>query len=74
MSPAPAARCLGCGFAWHSPALADGLRALGHCPKCSGELELRDDAAGDRSFEPLLAPFGASGRTAPHLVLGIPRR
>lgn len=70
MSPSPAARCTGCGFAWNSVAMADGLRALGSCPKCSGELEFRDASAREDRFDAV----PASGRTAPHLVLGIPRR
>jgi hypothetical protein len=57
--------------------MADGLRLLGSCPKCGSTLEFRDDARaearGDR-FEPPLEPALAVGPTAPHLVLGIPRR
>lgn len=70
MSPVPAARCSGCGFAWNSTAMADGLRALGSCPKCGGELHFRDSALHDDQFDAV----PAAGRTAPHLVLGIPRR
>jgi hypothetical protein len=50
--------------------MADGLRALGSCPKCNGMLEFRDALAHEEQFEPV----PSSGRTAPHLVLGIPRR
>ena len=48
--------------------MAEGLRLLGSCPKCSGELSFRDDtrARETRRFEPVTS--------APHLVLGIPRR
>ena len=67
MSPIPAARCTGCGFAWNSVAMADGLRALGSCPKCNSDLEFRDAAAREDRFD-------AVPSTAPHLVLGIPRR
>lgn len=69
MSDDFAARCRGCGFTWNSPAMADGLRALGACPKCKGELvfgaraETSADVAGT---EPAAA--------APHLVLGLPRQ
>ena len=74
MNPSPAVRCSSCHFAWNSAAMADGLRLLGSCPKCSGELEFRDgegDPARDERFDrtPAAAPAAA-----PHLVLGIPRR
>jgi hypothetical protein len=66
-----AVRCLGCSFTWNTPAMAEGLRVLGACPKCRGELEFRDAA-------PAPAPAPASVRepdaaAAPHMVLGIPR-
>lgn len=68
MSPTPAVRCSGCGFSWNSTAMAEGLRLLGSCPKCSGTLEFRETSSAaanePRRFEP----------RAPHLVLGIPRR
>ncbi len=65
--------CLDCGFAWRSRAMADGLRVIGRCPKCSGRLEFADEArAGAPASEPAAAsPARAS---APHLVLGVPRR
>jgi hypothetical protein len=72
MSPvAPAVTCEGCGFAWNSPAMADGLRALGECPKCAGALAF---AAVHVPREARVAAPAARARTAPHLVLGIPRR
>jgi uncharacterized paraquat-inducible protein A len=66
-----AVRCTGCQFTWNTPAMADGLRVLGACPKCKGALEFRDDA-------PAAAPVAADTRpadtaAAPHMVLGIPR-
>jgi hypothetical protein len=72
MAPTPAVRCSSCGFSWNSSAMAEGLRLLGSCPKCSGELNFRDETRtrGDaRRFEPV-----AATGSAPHLVLGIPRR
>jgi hypothetical protein len=53
--------------------MADGLRVIGRCPKCSGRLEFADEArAGAPASEPAAAsPARAS---APHLVLGVPRR
>ena len=71
MSLAPSVRCSGCGFSWNSSAMADGLRVLGACPKCSGELVFRDGARHEDRFD--VAPE-ASRPEAPHLVLGIPRR
>jgi hypothetical protein len=64
-----AARCTSCGFTWNTPAMADGLRVLGACPKCKGELEFGAQAQ---------APCPAADErpvpaAAPHLVLGIPR-
>jgi hypothetical protein len=74
MSPAPLVRCSGCGFSWNSSAMAEGLRLLGSCPKCDSTLEFQDAAPREERFEPELEPVLATGSTAPHLVLGIPRR
>ncbi len=65
----PAVHCLGCQFEWHSPAMADGLRLLGSCPKCGGELEF---AASEPARETAGSP--KMDARAPHLVLGVPRR
>ena len=65
----PAARCLGCGFAWNSPAMAHGLRAIGACPKCGGELEFLVEATA-----PTQAGAEAADHGAPHLALGRPHR
>jgi hypothetical protein len=70
MSPAPSVRCSGCGFSWNSAAMADGLRLLGCCPRCSGELVFADQAQHEDRFD--VTPASHAG--APHLVLGIPRR
>ena len=77
MSPAPLVRCSGCGFAWNSASMAEGLRLLGSCPKCDSHLEFREvDPREDRFEVPesSMRPILATGETAPHLVLGIPRR
>lgn len=67
-APSPAARCLGCGFAWNSPAMAHGLRAIGSCPKCGGKLEFLGEPT------PPAAPGAdAADDRPPHLALGIPR-
>ena len=73
MSPAPLVRCSGCGFSWNSAAMAEGLRLLGSCPKCDSDLEFREVDPREARFDvsdPVLDP----AETAPHLVLGIPRR
>jgi hypothetical protein len=69
MSDDFAVRCRGCGFTWNTPAMADGLRVLGVCPKCRGELEF-----GTRAEQPEAPPPATTtAAEAPHLVLGIPR-
>jgi hypothetical protein len=70
MSDDFAVRCTGCEFTWNTPAMVEGLRILGACPKCRGPLEFRDDAPAP--------PAAADAReadvsAAPHMVLGIPR-
>jgi hypothetical protein len=66
----PAVRCSSCAFAWNSAAMAEGLRLIGSCPKCGGDLEFRENV-----LEAEAAPAtDQEGRLAPHLVLGIPRR
>ena len=76
MPSSPAVRCSECGFAWNSAAMAEGLKLIGSCPKCSGVLEFRDDIEGTG---PALDIEGDAERAAekgvaPHLALGIPRR
>ncbi len=68
MERTPAVSCSGCGFAWNSAAMAEGLRLLGSCPKCGGELAFRSEAP----ESPRAARIDEE--QAPHLVLGIPRR
>ena len=70
MTSSPAVRCAGCRFAWNSNAMAEGLRVLGSCPKCGGELAFRDAPPEPPRFT--VAP--RTSGPAPHLVLGIPRR
>jgi hypothetical protein len=65
--------CRRCGYTWHSASMADGLRLLGSCPRCRGELEFAD--GGERAA-PADAPIPEPDVTAkaPHMVLGVPRR
>jgi len=65
----PAVRCLECQFAWHSGVMAEGLRLLGSCPKCGGELAFAASEPAYRTGE-----TGNMDLRAPHLVLGVPRR
>jgi len=65
----PAVHCHDCGFDWNSPAMADGLRLLGSCPKCGGTLEFApEQPAPEAEHSP------RKDARAPHLVLGVPRR
>ena len=65
----PAVECRDCGRSWNSASLAEGLRLLGNCPRCGGELSFRDAAADAQDTPPAGSPA-----VEPHLVLGIPRR
>jgi hypothetical protein len=58
--------CQGCEFVWYSQAMVEGLRLLGSCPRCGGELAFH--AKGAAAIEPVVTD------TAPERVLGIPRR
>ena len=62
----PAVVCTTCGFAWHSAAMAYGLRLLGSCPRCDGKLDF--DPAAPREPDPEVRMQGE-----PHLALGRPR-
>ncbi|WP_354697511.1 hypothetical protein DSM112329_03142 [Paraconexibacter sp. AEG42_29] len=68
---APLVSCQDCSRTWHSRTMADGLRTIGHCPRCSGTLAWAEDA-GDAAV--VATPAGAAADVAPHLVLGLPRR
>ncbi len=74
MSPLPAVHCSGCEFRWNSRAMAEGLRLLGSCPKCGGALSFADDAAAAPAAPDAERITAPAPETAPHLVLGIPRR
>jgi hypothetical protein len=76
MPSTPAVRCVACGFAWNSAAMAEGLKLIGSCPKCDGTLEFRDEIeAAERTLDiEGDAERAAERGVAPHLALGIPRR
>jgi hypothetical protein len=67
--PAPAVACLGCQYEWHTRVMAEGLRLLGSCPKCGGELAFADAQPAHEAPESPKIDV-----RAPHLVLGVPRR
>lgn len=68
MRSSPRVRCTDCEFAWYGPTAAHGLRVVGSCTRCGGELDyLIDD-------EPEAAP-AVSERLAgmsPAAVMGTP--
>ena len=64
----PAVSCNSCGRQWNSPTMAEGLRVLGSCPRCHGDLSFADDVSAVAEQAPEM-----SGDVAPHLVLGLPR-
>ena len=67
----PLVRCGACAREWHSATLAEGLREMDGCPRCGGTLEFSDTAP--EAHTGVDAP-AAGSETAPHLVLGVPRR
>ena len=64
----PAVRCTSCERTWNSATMAEGLRLVGSCPRCHGELLFADDAPTAAAEAP-----AAPQSVAPHMVLGIPR-
>jgi hypothetical protein len=52
--------------------MAEGLRLLGQCPRCGGELTFAAEGAPASAMSRLSPETAVS--MAPHLVMGIPRR
>ena len=73
MSSDFAVRCRGCRFTWNTATMAEGLRILGACPRCSGELEFADQPPARGAAADPAGAQPATSAPAPHLVLGIPR-
>jgi hypothetical protein len=68
MRPAPRVQCDHCSFAWYGASAADGLRVVGACPRCGGELIFLGS-------EPSSSAFAVAERLAgvmPAAVLGLP--
>jgi hypothetical protein len=73
MSADPLVSCGGCRYTWHSASMAEGLRLLGGCPRCGGELQFAQTAEAAAPAEsPVREPEVTAD--APHRVLGVPRR
>jgi hypothetical protein len=68
MRPSPRVRCGTCHYAWYGQTTAHGLRLLGSCPRCGGEL---DFLAPDAPAEELRMGDELRGQT-PASVLGTP--
>jgi hypothetical protein len=69
----PAVHCVACEREWHSEAMADGLRLIGSCPRCGGELAFAEPATVlVHADTPEQLAADADGRPA-HMILGMPR-
>lgn len=68
----PAVTCSTCSRSWNSASMAEGLRLLGQCPRCGGELTFAAEGAPASAMSRLSPETAVS--MAPHLVMGIPRR
>lgn len=68
MSRSPLVRCDDCEFAWYGASAADGLKILGECPRCAGELVFLTDA--DPGAVPAVPD--RLRRVAPAAVMGTP--
>ena len=68
MRPSPRVICGECHFAWYGPTAAHGLRLMGSCPRCDGELEFLTEE------EPTAVPAAGDElvRVAPASILGLP--
>ncbi len=73
MTPA-LVHCAACEREWHSVTMAENLRALESCPRCGGTLVFADGAPPAAPPTPPTPPAAGQPGTAPHLVLGLPRR
>ena len=62
----PLVSCDGCGFEWHGAISADGLRVIGHCPRCQGRLRFADGRSSEAQAE------DAVTEQQPWQVLGTP--
>ena len=70
MDAAPVVTCTSCNRVWRSAAMAEGLRYVGACPRCGGELEFHDEPAAQGPERDTDALVGVE----PQRALGIPKR
>jgi hypothetical protein len=69
----PAVQCTACAYEWRSEAMADGLRMIGSCPRCGGELAFASAAPAAAIVDtPEQLAADHDGRPA-HMILGMPR-
>ena len=68
MRSSPKVRCHDCEFAWYGATAAHGLRVLGSCTRCGGEL----DFLGDDEAQAAPAISDRLAGLAPAAVLGTP--
>jgi transcription initiation factor IIE alpha subunit len=71
MRPAPRVRCGSCHHAWYGPTTAHGLRLLGECPRCGGELEFLTP---EEPAEARMEMTDELRAASPATILGLPRR
>ena len=68
MSSTPRVRCRDCDFAWYGATAAHGLRVVGACTRCDGELDFLA-----QEEEPAAAPVTERlAGMSPAAVLGAP--
>jgi hypothetical protein len=68
MPSAPRVRCRDCDFAWYGATAAHGLRVMGGCTRCGGELDFFTD---DEPTTALPVTERLAG-VSPAAVLGLP--
>jgi hypothetical protein len=68
----PTVHCVSCAYEWHSEAMADGLRLIGSCPRCDGELSFAAPAPVAIAVDAAMERAATDSRT-PGMVMGVPR-
>jgi hypothetical protein len=46
LGPPARVQCANCEFLWYGATAAHGLSIIGHCPRCGGSLQFRDEPSG----------------------------
>ncbi|HEY8582215.1 MAG TPA: hypothetical protein VIL49_04685 [Capillimicrobium sp.] len=69
--PSPRVRCRACAFEWFGATASHGLRIIGSCTRCGGELDfLVPEEADDQ--EPTITAGSDAAEQRPATVLGTP--